>query len=99
MHLLKQRSMRFYLMFFVILALAVGGSVAAFADSGTGATVAVTGGSLSETAPGSIAATPVTLSGDDQTTTYSFGLSVIDATGSAMVIVIVHMAFRDFEGI
>lgn len=84
MHLLKKRSTRFYLGFFLVLALAIGGSsIAAFADSGTGATVAVTHGSLTQSGPGSTSATPVTLSGDDQTTTYSLGLTVTDATGSA----------------
>ena len=43
MNLLKHRSMRFYLGFILILALAIGGSaVAAFGDSG-GATVTVNG--------------------------------------------------------
>ena len=82
MRLLKHRSTRFYLIFFVILAMAIGGSVAAFADSGTGATVAVAGGSLSETGPSAVSATPVTLNGDDQTTTYSMGLTVTDPRGS-----------------
>src|SRR2546421_5070027 len=84
MRLLKHRSTRFYLMFFVILAMAIGGSVAAFADSGTGATVAVTGGSLSETGPSAVSATPVTLTGDDQTTNYSMGLTVNDPRGSGV---------------
>src|SRR5712691_8749540 len=83
MSLLKHRSTRFYLVFFVILVMAIGGSVAAFADSGTGATVAVTGGSLSESGPTSVSATPVTLTGDDQTTTYDLGLTVNDPRGNA----------------
>lgn len=83
MRLLKHRSMRFYLMFFLILTMAIGGSaIAAFADSGTSATVAVTGGSLSETGPSTVSATPVTLTGDDQTTSYALGLTVNDPRGS-----------------
>jgi hypothetical protein len=82
MRLLKHRFTRFYLVFFVILVMAIGGSVAAFADSGTGATVAITGGSLSEQGPTSVSATPVTLTGDDQTTTYSMGLTVNDPRGN-----------------
>lgn len=86
MNLLKHRSMRFYFVFFLILTMAIGGSaIAAFADSGsnTGASVAVGAGQLSETSPGSVQAAPVTLTGDDQTTTYSFGLAVTDARGNA----------------
>ena len=84
MRLLKNRSMRFYLVFFLILTMAIGGSaIAAFADSGTGATVAVSGGNLSESGPSSVSATPLTLNGDDQTTTYALGLTVTDARGNA----------------
>src|SRR5207302_1705152 len=84
MHLLKNRSIRFYLVFFLILTMAIGGSaIAAFADSSTGATVAVNTGTLTESGPGSgVSATPVTLTGSDQTTSYSLGLTVIDARGS-----------------
>jgi WxL domain surface cell wall-binding len=83
MHLLKHRSMRFYLGFILIFALAIGGStIAAMADSSTGATVAVTGGSLSESGPTSVSATPVTLNGSDQTTSYSLGLTLIDPRGT-----------------
>src|SRR2546421_4334030 len=83
MQLLKNRSMRFYLGFILIFTMAIGGStIAAFADSSTGATVAVTGGSLSETGPSTVSATPVTLNGSDQTTTYSMGLTVTDPRGS-----------------
>src|SRR5216684_8179052 len=83
MHLLKKRSVRFYLGFILVLAMAIGGSaIAALADSGTGSTVAVTGGSLTESGPASVSATPVTLSGDDQTTTYSLGLTVTDPRGN-----------------
>ena len=83
MHLLKHRSIRFYVGFILIFAMAIGGStIAAFADSSTGANVAVTGGSLSEAAPTSVAATPVTLTGDDQTTTFSLVLTVTDPRGT-----------------
>ena len=83
MHLLKHRSLRFYLGFILIFTLAVGGSaIAALADSSTSATVAVTGGSLSESGPTSVSAAPVTLNGSDQTTTYSLGLTVTDPRGS-----------------
>jgi len=84
MRLLKKRSVRVYVGFIMVLALTIGGSaIAAFADSGTGATVGVSGGTLSESAPTAVAATPVTLSGDDQTTTYSLALTVNDPRGTA----------------
>src|SRR5438874_5208880 len=77
MNLLKHRSLRFYLGFFLILTMAVGGSaIAAFADSGTGANVSVNAGNLTESGPTTVSATPVTLSGDDQTTSYALGLTV-----------------------
>lgn len=83
MHLLKKRSTRFYLVFLSILAMTFGGAaIAAFADSGTGASVAVGGGSLSESAPTAVAATAVTLTGDDQTTIYALPLSVNDPRGN-----------------
>ncbi len=83
MSLLKNRSMRFYLVFFLVLTMALGGSaIAAFADSGTGASVAVSGGSLSQAAPTTVAANPVSLTGDDQTTTYALALTVNDPRGS-----------------
>jgi putative surface cell wall-binding protein len=83
MHFLKKKSIRFYLGFALILAMAIGGSaIAAMADSSTGATIAVTGGSLSESGPTSVSATPVTLNGSDQTTSYSLGLTVIDPRGT-----------------
>ncbi len=77
--------MRFYFVFFLVLTMALGGSaIAAFADSGTGASVTVSKGSLNVAAPATVAATStVTLSGDDQTTQYSMNLSVTDATGSS----------------
>jgi hypothetical protein len=82
MHFLKKRSIRFYLGFALILAMAIGGSaIAAFADSGT-ASVAVHAGSLTLTGVTNVSAPPVTLTGDDQTTTYSMGLTVDDARGS-----------------
>ena len=84
MNLLKHRSMRFYFVFFLILTMAVGGSaIAAFADSGTGATVAVNAGNLSESGPSTVSATSVTLTGDDQTTSYALGLAVTDARGNS----------------
>jgi hypothetical protein len=87
MSLLKSRSIRFYLGFVLILAMAIGGTaVAAFATNPppttTNASVAVNAGNLSESAPATAVATAVTLSGDDQTTTYSFDITVTDATGS-----------------
>ncbi len=82
MHFLKKRSIRFYLGFALILAMAIGGSaITAFADSGT-ASVAVNAGSLTLTGVTNVSAPPVTLTGDDQTTTYSMGLTVKDARGS-----------------
>lgn len=82
MRLLKNRSLIFYLGFFLILTMTIGGAIAAFADSGTPATVSVIGGSLSETGPTSVSATPVTLTGDDQTTSYALGLTVTDPRGT-----------------
>ena len=83
MHLLKCGFIRFYLIFFLILSMAIGGSaIAAFADSSTGATVAVNAGTLTESGPASVSATAVTLNGSDQTTTYSLGLTVTEARGS-----------------
>src|SRR5579863_10771968 len=86
MRFVTNRSLRFYLVFFVILVMAIGGSAAAFAagptSSSTNATVAVGGGNLTESGPTSVSAAPVTLTGDDQTTTYALGITVTDATGS-----------------
>jgi hypothetical protein len=83
MHLLKRRSMRFSVGLFLLLVLTLGGStLAAFADSSTGASVAVNAGTLSETAPATVSAGAVTLNGNDQTTTYALGLTVTDARGS-----------------
>jgi len=81
MHFLKKGSIRFYLGFVLTLSMAIGGSAAAFADSGT-ATVAVIAGRLTLTGVTSVSAAPVTLTGDDQATTYSMGLTVSDARGS-----------------
>src|SRR6266571_3227529 len=82
MSLLKHRSMRFYLGIVLILLMAIGGStVTAFADSGT-ATVGVSAGLLTMPGIPNVSAAPVTLTGDDQTTTYSMGLTVQDARGS-----------------
>lgn len=81
MSLLKNRSVRFYLVFFLILTMAIGGSAfAAFADSG-GATATVNAGTLSEsgTFGESVSAT---LDGTDQTLSYTLPVAVKDATGS-----------------
>lgn len=72
------------------LALALVGSVlvgtgAALADSAT-ASVAVSGGALSYSltnAGGTITVTPVTLTGDDQSTAYTLTTSVTDARGAS----------------
>ncbi len=83
MRFLTNKSMRFYLGFLAILLLTLGGSVvAAFADSGTNASVTINAGTLTETGPNSVQATAVTLNGNDQTTTYTLPLTVTDATGS-----------------
>src|SRR6266567_138692 len=82
MNLLKHRSMRFYLVFFLILTMAVGGSaIAAFADSGT-ASVAVNGNGFSTNGITNPSANPVTLNGTDQKTTYTLGINVYDDSGS-----------------
>ena len=82
MHLLKNRSIRFYLGFVLILTMVIGGSaIAAFADSST-ANVAVNAGSLSETGPASVTATAVTLNGTNLTSTYTLGIAVSDDTGT-----------------
>lgn len=60
----------------------IGGStITAFADSGT-ATVAVNAGNLTLGGVTDVSAAPVTLTGDDQTTTYAMALTVQDARGS-----------------
>lgn len=83
MHFLKKISTSFYLGFLAILLLTLGGTVvAAFADSSTSATVAVNAGQLSESGPSNVQATPITLNGTDQTTSYEIPLTVTDATGS-----------------
>ena len=82
MRFLKNYSIRFYLGFFVILALAIGGSVAAFADSPS-TQVAVTGAAnVTETGPFSVSATPVILNGTNLTTTYTMDILVADDTGT-----------------
>ena len=83
MNFLKNRSIRFCLGFFLLLVLTIGGSVAAFADSGTGATVAVNAGNLSEAGPANVSAGAVTLDGTDKTTSYDLGLTVTDARGNS----------------
>lgn len=86
MRFLTTRSLRFYLVFLAVLAMAVGSSAVAFAagptSSSTNASVAVNAGNLTESGPTSVSANAVTLTGDDQTTTYSLGITVTDATGS-----------------
>jgi WxL domain surface cell wall-binding len=81
MSFLKKRSMRFSVGVFLILTMALWGSVTtAFADSG-GATATVTAGTLSETGTfGQNVA--VTLSGKDQLVPYPLPIQVTDATGS-----------------
>lgn len=81
MHLLKKRSTRFYLVFFFILVMTVGGAaVGAFADSG-GATATLSAGQLTEA--GTFGeTTSVTLTGQDQTASYTLPVQVTDATGS-----------------
>ena len=72
-------------LFFTAMLVTVAGifltaSPASRADSGTG-TVSITGGSLSESI-GVLTIPPVTLDGTDQAVTYSFPITVIDATGT-----------------
>jgi len=77
--------MRFYLSFFLILAMAIASSAAAaFADSpsSTVVTANVSGGGLAESGPGSVAATPLTLNGINQTTTFTLPITVNDFTGT-----------------
>src|SRR5712692_6915225 len=84
MRLLKNRSLRLYLVFFLILTVSLGGStIAAFADQGP-ATVGVTGASnVTETGAATGAtATPVTLNGTEKNTTYTLQLPVNDDTGT-----------------
>lgn len=81
MRFLKNRSTRFYLVFFFIVAMTVGGATfGVFADSG-GATVSVKAGTLTETGTfgQSVSAT---LDGTDQVVTYSLPVAVKDVTGS-----------------
>jgi hypothetical protein len=74
--------MRFYLVFFLILTMAVGGSaIAAFADSG-GAQVTVTGGGYTVTGTYTNATFSQVLDGADHFPTYSLPFAVTDATGS-----------------
>lgn len=81
MHLLKNRSVHFYLVFFFILAMTVGGAtVGAFADSG-GATASVKAGTLTETGTFGESVT-ATLDGTDQTVPYTLPIQLKDASGS-----------------
>ena len=79
MWLLKNRSRGFYLCFVLLLALAMGSSVAVYADSGT-ATVAIKGGGLTE----SNATNQVRLQLNKQTrlASYTLPITAIDARGS-----------------
>lgn len=81
MSFLKNGSIRFYFVFFLILTMAIGGSVfAAFADSG-GATATVNAGTLTET--GTFGETvSATLDGTDQTVSYTLPVKVKDARGN-----------------
>ena len=81
MSFLKKRSMRFSLGIFLILTLALWGSVAtAFADSG-GATATLAAGTLSEQGTFGQNVT-ATLTGRDQLVPYPLPIQVTDATGS-----------------
>lgn len=82
MHLLKKRSVRFYLGFILVLAMAIGGSaIAAFADSGSG-TATLVGGNLSVKGTYGGATFSTTLTGQDLKPTYSLPMTVTDATGT-----------------
>src|SRR5213080_306499 len=80
MRLLKKRSMVFYLGFFLILTMAIGGAaIGAFADGG-GATATVHNGTLTESGTyGETVST--TLDGTDHTVSYSLPIKVTDARG------------------
>jgi hypothetical protein len=82
MSLLKNRSMRFYFVFFLILALAIGGSVAAFADSPS-ATVSVSGAAqASESGATFASASPVVLDGTDHHALSTLSFNVYDNRGT-----------------
>jgi hypothetical protein len=84
MKLLKHRSMRFYLAFFLILTMVMGGSaIAAFADSGT-ATATLTAGNLTVQGTYANALVNQNLDGTDHLPTYSLPFTVTDATGSGV---------------
>ena len=81
MQLLKHRSMRFYLVLFIVLTMTIGGAtVGAFADSG-GATASVHAGQLTESGTFGESVT-TTLDGTDQTLPYTLPVQLKDATGS-----------------
>jgi hypothetical protein len=86
MHLLKHRSMRFYLGFFLVLALTIGGSaIAAFADTPVSTPVSVPVSVGTDTGVGQATVVPastVVLNGTDQTATYTMGIPVVDDSGS-----------------
>src|ERR1700674_2735014 len=98
MHLLKQRSMVFYVGFVLIMTMAIGGvAFGAFAappcnstdaagttcgTSTTTASAQVIPGTLSETADTNATATAVNLNGTNQSTSYSFNINVVEARGT-----------------
>src|SRR5260370_29442279 len=84
MHLLKKRSVRFYLGFLLVLALTIGGSaIAALADSPT-SQVTVNGAVSGVTENASnVSANTVTLDGTNKTATYTLPISVYDDTATA----------------
>src|SRR5690349_16913439 len=81
MYFLKRRSI-FYLGFVLILATVISGTtIAALADSGTGASATVNPGGLSISAPAKVNVGSVRRY---QTVSYMLPLTVIDATGSGV---------------
>ena len=81
MWLLKNRSRGFYLCFVLLLAMVIGGSAIAYADSGT-ATATVKRGSLRESSSLNHVSLSLTRSKQVQTVSYSLPITVIDARGS-----------------
>lgn len=81
MWLLKNRSRGFYFCFVLLLAMVIGGSAIAYADSGT-ATATVKRGSLRESNSLNHVSLSLTRSKKVQTISYSLPLTVIDARGS-----------------
>ena len=81
MRLLKNRAIDFYLYFVLVLTMTLGSSAIAFANGGP-VTTTVNAGRLSLSGPAKVTATPVTLNGKDQTSTYTLPLTMVDARGS-----------------